>query len=530
MLQQHPRSVNAAVCADAVRHPACPLRHAGERFAGSNEEPRDRAVIPPVKRVWKYIAVSGLVALPGFFAVGALVSAHRAASLDAAVQAWVLAHQHPVAHALFLWITILGGISAMRVVAVAAAILLWFAGPRLAAACIVATPFVANALFDVAKRSYARPRPRGLGGPVDSSYSFPSGHATASAAVCGTLAYVLWREGLVRGYVALALAIGIPLIVGASRVYLDVHWATDVIGGWCLGAAIATAFVALYHGFRRPRTVGVAALLCFCVIPDGAKAQDDDAHSGVVITGRDLGLMGGATLASAIISRADAPVARWFTDSGFHARHPGFTTAAKRASIATETLYMISGGTIYAIARMRKDGGTADVALHTTEAVLFPAMFIQVVRGALGRARPYVIDEAGERRDTNPYDFQLLHGFTSFNYRSFPSMHAMASLAVATALTQEMRQRDTPHRAMISPLLYAAASLPPLARMYLDEHWTSDIVLGAFLGVFAGQKVVTYSHEHPHNRLDNAFLGRRLDIGITSGARGTTLFVAPSQY
>lgn len=512
------------------RHRPCPLSHAGELVAGRNEEPPESDVVPPVKREWLSTAVPGSAALLAFIALGALVSTHATTGIDDAVQGWVIAHQRPVVHSLFRWITILGGISAMRVVAIAAGLLLLYASRRLAAVCVVATPFVANALFNLAKRSYARPRPRGLGRPMDSSYSFPSGHATVSVAVCGTLVYVLWREGLLRGSVALALAIGVPLLVGASRVYLDVHWATDVIGGWCLGAAIGAGFAAVYAALRRPRAIAAAALLFACLVPHGAKAQDDDRHSGVVITGRDLGIVGGATLGSAIISRADAPVARWFTDSGFHARHPGLTTAAKRASIATETLYMVSGGTIYAIARMRKDGGTADVALHTTEAVLFPAMFIQVIRGALGRARPYVIDEAGEKRDADPYEFQLLHGFTSFNYRSFPSMHAMASLAVATALTQEMRQRDTPHRAVISPLLYAAATLPPLARMYLDEHWTSDIVLGAFLGVFAGQKVVTYSHEHPHNRLDNAFLGRRLDIGVTSGSRGLTLFVGPSGF
>jgi membrane-associated phospholipid phosphatase len=223
----------------------------------------------------------------------------------------------------------------------------------------------------------------------------------------------------------------------------------------------------------------------------------------------------------------DVPVARFFGDSVFHARHPGLTVAAKRASLATETIDMLAGGTIYVIARVRKDEGTADVAFHTTESVLLPAMFIQVVRGALGRARPYVIDDAGEKRDADPYEFEMLHGFTSFNYRSFPSMHAMASLAVATALTQEMRQRDTPHREIISPILYTAATLPPLARMYLDEHWTSDIVMGAFLGVFAGQKVVGYSHEHPNNRIDNTFLGRRMNIGLVSDARGLSFFVSP---
>jgi membrane-associated phospholipid phosphatase len=179
------------------------------------------------------------------------------------------------------------------------------------------------------------------------------------------------------------------------------------------------------------------------------------------------------------------------------------------------------------VARLRHDDATADVAFHTTESVAAAAMFIQVVRGALGRARPYVIDEAGERRDSDPYDFELLHGFTSFNYRSFPSMHAMASLAAATALTQEMRVRDTPHRAVLSPLLYAGAALPALGRMYLDEHWASDIAMGAFLGVLSGQKVVGYSHAHPDNRVDHFFLRPRLSVGLASGPHGLSPFVSP---
>jgi membrane-associated phospholipid phosphatase len=103
----------------------------------------------------------------------------------------------------------------------------------------------------------------------------------------------------------------------------------------------------------------------------------------------------------------------------------------------------------------------------------------------------------------------------------------MASVAVATALSAEMRERNTPHRGVISPILYVGSAMPALARLYLDEHWTSDIVLGAFLGAFAGQKVVQYSHAHPDNRLDRKLLGRRMYIGVTSGARGMSLFVSP---
>ena len=258
-----------------------------------------------------------------------------------------------------------------------------------------------------------------------------------------------------------------------------------------------------------------------------APAQSAAQPSGVVLTGHDLGLVVGATLGTAALTRFDVPMARLFGDSAFHARHPGFTSAAKRASVVTETVLMLTGGTVYGIARLRRDDGTADVALHATESVASAALFIQVVRGALGRARPYVSDSAAKPRDSDPYDFEPFHGFTSFDYRSFPSMHAMASVAVAAALSTEMRERATPHRAVLSPLLYVGAAMPALARLYLDEHWTSDIALGAFLGAFAGQKVVSYSHEHPDNRIDRKLLGRRMNVGFTSGSRGLSFFASP---
>lgn len=273
-----------------------------------------------------------------------------------------------------------------------------------------------------------------------------------------------------------------------------------------------------------------ALIVCLtsCAFATTSWAQGSPAPpSGVLINSRDLALFAGATAATAALSRFDVRIARTFGDSSFHVRHPGFTAAAKRTSLMTETVLMLTGSGVWAVARLSHDRGTADVAFHTTEAVASGAAFIQVIRGALGRARPYVIDEAGERRDADPYEFQLLHGFTSFNYRSFPSMHAMASFAAASALVQEMRVRHTPLRAEVAPLLYAAAAMPGLARMYLDEHWSTDIALGVFLGVFSGQKAVLYSHAHPNNRIDRRFLGPAGRIGIVGDAKGLRLMVSP---
>ena len=258
-----------------------------------------------------------------------------------------------------------------------------------------------------------------------------------------------------------------------------------------------------------------------------AQSSAPASNSGVLINGRDAALFAGATAATALLSRFDVRIARAFADSGLHTRHPGLTTAAKRTSLVTETVIMLTGSGVWGIARLAHDRSTADVAFHTTEAVASGASFIQVVRGALGRARPYVIDDAGERRDADPYEFDLLHGFTSFNYRSFPSMHAMASFGAASALVQEMRVRHTPGRAELAPLIYTAASMPGLARMYLDEHWTTDIALGVFLGVFAGQKAVLYSHDHPNNRIDRVFLKPTVRATIVVDPRGLSFSLLP---
>jgi undecaprenyl-diphosphatase len=94
-------------------------------------------------------------------------------------------------------------------------------------------------LYNVGKALMSRPRPPAS---LLTSSAFPSGHATASVAVWGTIAIVV---GLGRGRRAkvflLIAAKLIALVVGVSRVVLGVHWPTDVIAGWALGVALLAA-------------------------------------------------------------------------------------------------------------------------------------------------------------------------------------------------------------------------------------------------------------------------------------------------
>lgn len=95
--------------------------------------------------------------------------------------------------------------------------------------------------------------------PVDSAHyaAFPSGHAMTAAVVCSLLLWLLhlYGAGRVLWRIALTLAVVSVVGVGLTRVWLGVHWPTDVLGGWLLGALVVALAMASYtrlagHGRR----------------------------------------------------------------------------------------------------------------------------------------------------------------------------------------------------------------------------------------------------------------------------------------
>jgi membrane-associated phospholipid phosphatase len=115
-------------------------------------------------------------------------------------------------------------------------------------------------LDDVIKSLVGRPRPV-LGRLVHATgSSFPSGHALAATAMFGALAYVLARRS--RPFSKTLIwggALLLSSLVAASRVYLGVHWLTDVVGGMLLGAfwvALTFTVVRLTRGQDKLREVG----------------------------------------------------------------------------------------------------------------------------------------------------------------------------------------------------------------------------------------------------------------------------------
>ena len=174
------------------------------------------------------------------------LSTSAAWRVDRAVHAWVGEGRRPALTLLLRAATWAGGTTGLTALVALVAALLLFRRERGAALFLVVTSG-AGALLNVGlKLLFRRARPDlALAIAEADGYSFPSGHAMGSFVICGALAYlVLRRRGpwAIRS-AGLALALTAVLLVGLSRVYLGVHWASDIAGGWSAGAVWLAAAV-----------------------------------------------------------------------------------------------------------------------------------------------------------------------------------------------------------------------------------------------------------------------------------------------
>ena len=229
------------------------------------------------------------------------------------------------------------------------------------------------------------------------------------------------------------------------------------------------------------------------------EAQADATRSTFeLFTYRDAAL-GTAVLLSALFARRlDERLSLRIQDSSTQAnarlhRISGIvrTTAAPGA--------LIIGTSMYAAGRLTHEEHLAALGLHGTEALVVGELVGGVMKGLIGRQRPYV-------KPQNSHSFEFLRGFGGGDaYRSFPSGHTLAAFAAAAAVTSETSGWWPGTRWIIGPVLFTGAGLTGLSRMYDNRHWASDVIVGAGIGTFAGLKVVRYANTHD-NRVDKLLL------------------------
>lgn len=245
--------------------------------------------------------------------------------------------------------------------------------------------------------------------------------------------------------------------------------------------------------------------------PLAARAQQVDK---TFFTRRDAVATGLAIAGTAVVFQFDERIARWSQD-------PSIQGGASRRKVIrdltriNETPFTFGAVAVYGIGRLTHSTTTADVGLHMTESLVLTSAIGQALRGAIGRARPSSAVDG-------PSTHRFGRGYTDFEYRSFPSLHAATAFAASAAAVEEIRIRNPHALPWAAPLLYGAASVPGFTRIYLNKHWASDIAAGSFLGALLGIKTVRYVHSRPRNKLDRFMLGASV-----SPSGGGALMVIP---
>jgi undecaprenyl-diphosphatase len=164
--------------------------------------------------------------------------------MDYAVRDWMRSHHTDLGHRIFVVVSHFGD----RVVLIPLALIVGWPLFRGHHSWIVLMLFVGLSsaeLVSILKQGFEVLRPP-LGLQHSKSFAFPSGHTTATATFATVLGYLsLRREIAPIAYVAGGTIL--TLLVAASRMYLDMHWASDVIGGILIGSTFAAGCCALFE-------------------------------------------------------------------------------------------------------------------------------------------------------------------------------------------------------------------------------------------------------------------------------------------
>lgn len=192
-----------------------------------------------------------LVCSIGFVALADEVLEGDTLWFDQAALLAIRAQSSEMLDRIFLGVTQLGGLLGVFMLSVGFFALLWSRKKYRHMILFTAGLGGAALINVVLKALFERARPDLWQQLItETSFSFPSGHAMASAAFALCVVLILWQTRY--RYVALVLAAVYVLVIGFSRLYLGVHYPTDIIGGWLVSTGwVLVAYLALAgHKYR----------------------------------------------------------------------------------------------------------------------------------------------------------------------------------------------------------------------------------------------------------------------------------------
>jgi membrane-associated phospholipid phosphatase len=264
------------------------------------------------------------------------------------------------------------------------------------------------------------------------------------------------------------------------------------------------------RSLRKAGALGWAALtVAIAALPSAAQPADTLARSTDPLFTRNDAMAAGIF---SIATVAAFPLDKLFSDyaqGSIQERRFARRIAVVVEEVAVPGAFII-GVSLYGVGKLADNEKMADLGLHGSEAVLVGLGLTAAMKVLAGRARPYL------GRD-DPHNFGLLRGWKNRDYASFPSGHSLIAFAAAAAVTEESRRFWPDAVWPIGVAMYGGAALVGWSRMFDNQHWMSDVVVGGAIGIFSGRKVVRYHHTHPGNTLDRWLLGISI---VPSGRTG----------
>jgi len=413
-----------------------------------------------------------------FLALARLVTAGATRRFDESVLRAVAALRTAWLDDAMLGLTTLGGTAVLFPLVAVTALLLWLTRHRFSAALLVVAVLGGALLLDLLKEFYGRPRPTAVlwGTEVDSA-SFPSGHAMASVIVYGSIAHLvarLQRRRSVRRTIW-AVAVAIILLVGTSRVFLGVHYPSDVVAGYAAGlawtVAVGAGFVALrFFAGPRPEPEPVERGR-----GGRGRAGRESASSlrawlrgipwAFLATGWALAY-GVGLLFGRIIQHLD-----WWRAGGAWERAV-LTFANRTVSPALDPIFLWLPlvGTNYTLAPIialaavwlwRR--GRHLPALHLATVQLGSWLLNPALKFTLPRPRPDLFELRGQ-----------------FAFPAYPSGHSIA--VVSVLFTAAYLVRRAGHGSWAFWFVGAFYILNSWSRIYLSVHWPTDVIGGTLVG------------------------------------------------
>jgi undecaprenyl-diphosphatase len=198
-----------------------------------------------------HLTVGFLISVGALLLFGAVtedvVNHEPLTTVDLQLLSWIRSHATPTGDRIAMGISTVGGPTAMAIIAIVVAIVLASRRWWITLAAWIAALAGGGALDWLLKVIIRRPRPVGAEQFLSGhSFSFPSGHSMGSLVGLGMLAYVLiafWLPARRHRTLVVAVAFGGVLLIGASRMYLGVHYLSDVIAGFAAGGLWLAACV-----------------------------------------------------------------------------------------------------------------------------------------------------------------------------------------------------------------------------------------------------------------------------------------------